>query len=147
MKKKHTLLGFAFIAFSLNMAARTLQQAADLAASFLNSIPTSSASVKDSHTHKPTPLTLAHTRYVLQKGTQNVNPPVAFYVFNRTGGGYAIVSAIDGTPDVLVYSDNDTFCADQLNPNFAFWLNMLQEELSAIPQQKSALTSSRVMKV
>ena len=137
MKKKHTLLGFAFIAFSLNMAARTLQQAADLAASFLNSIPNTSASVKGSHTHKPTPLTLAHTRYVLQEGIQNVNPPVAFYVFNRTGGGYAIVSAIDGTPDVLVYSDNDTFCADQLNPNFAFWLNMLQEELSAIPQQTS----------
>ena len=137
MKRKHTLLVFAFIASSLNMAARTQQQAADLATRFLNSLPCTSATVKGTRTHKSTALSLAHTRYILQEDTKNVTPSAAFYVFNQAGGGYAIVSAIDGTPDILVYSDKDTFCADQLNPNFAFWLNMLQEELSALPQQKS----------
>lgn len=137
MKRKHTLLVFAFIASTLNMAARNQQQAADLAARFLNSLPSTSAKAKGTQTHNPTALSLAHTRYLFQKGTQTASPFVAFYVFNQAGGGYAIVSAIDGTPDILVYSDKDTFCADQLNPSFAFWLNMLQEELSAVPQQKS----------
>ena len=119
------------------MAARTQQQAADIASRFLNSLPCTSATVKGTRTHKSTAISLAHTRYILQEDTKKVTPFVAFYVFNQAGGGYAIVSAIDGTPDILVYSDKDTFCADQLNPNFAFWLNMLQEELSALPQQKS----------
>ena len=137
MKRKHALLVLAFIVSSLNIAARSQQQAADIATRFLNSLPSTSATVKGTRTHKSTAISLAHTRYILQEDTKKVTPFVAFYVFNQAGGGYAIVSAIDGTPDILVYSDKDTFCADQINPNFAFWLNMLQEELSALPQQKS----------
>lgn len=134
---KYILLVFAFIASSLNMAARSQQQAADIAARFLNSLPSTSDTVKGTRTHKSTALSLAHTRYILQEDSEAVTPIVAFYVFNQADGGYAIVSAIDGTPDILVYSDKDTFCADRLNPSFAFWLNMLQEELSAVQHQKN----------
>ena len=137
MKRKHALLVLAFIVSSLNMAARTQQQAADIAARFLNSLPSTSDTVKGTRTHKSTALSLAHTRYILQEDSEAVTPIVAFYVFNQADGGYAIVSAIDGTPDILVYSDKDTFCADRLNPGFAFWLNMLQEELSAVQHQKN----------
>ena len=67
---KYILLVFAFIASSLNMAARSQQQAADIAARFLNSLnslPSTSDTVKGTRTHKSTALSLAHTRYILQE--------------------------------------------------------------------------------
>ena len=142
MKRKYTLLVCTYIVATLNMSARSQQQAADMAARFLNSLPSISAEVKGTQAQKPAALSLAHTRYMLQRETHDVTPVAAFYVFNQPGGGYAVVSAVDGTPGVLVYSDHDTFCADRLNPSFAFWLNMLQEELSAVPQQKSITVRS-----
>ncbi|MCQ2084377.1 MAG: C10 family peptidase [Bacteroidaceae bacterium] len=79
------------------------------------------------------PVSLLHTRYKVNRGPHIVAAEPAFYAFGQNDGGYVIVSADDRTVPVLAYSPDDEFDADVVNPNFRFWLDMLQQDISAIP--------------
>ena len=55
----------------------------------------------------------------------------AYYAINA-GNGYVVVSADDRLPDVLGYSDNGTFDANNMSPAMRFWLACYDEELESM---------------
>ena len=61
----------------------------------------------------------------------------AYYAINA-GNGYVVVSADDRLPDVLGYSDNGTFDANNMSPAMRFWLACYDEELESIASQSIA---------
>ncbi len=61
----------------------------------------------------------------------------AYYAINA-GNGYVVVSADDRLPDVLGYSDNGTFDANNMSPAMRFWLACYDEELESIANQSIA---------
>jgi len=123
MKNKF-LLFFLALSMSVFAGERSAQDAAALAAEFMNqqvNVPARKASVGASA------MQLSHTRAKL-----NSTEP-AFYVFNQASkSGYVVVSADDRTEDVLMYSDEGTLDVEKANPNLQFWLRRLQEEISAV---------------
>ena len=48
--------------------------------------------------------------------------PAPFYVFNRTGGGFVIISGDDDVQPVLGYSEEQVFCADKMPENMSEWM-------------------------
>ncbi len=107
---------------SLSAAVRTPEQAAALAVLFTNE-----SSVGP---HKA-PLTTASLQLVHERAKLESNEP-AFYIFNKSNeGGFVIVSGDDRTEDVLGYSNQGSIDVENVNPNLRFWLNLLQETVSA----------------
>lgn len=138
MKKLILLLSLFTSTFTAALGAvRTAEQAATLAVQFTNEkvgpnrAPMTAASLQ-----------LAHERAKLQ-----IAEP-AFYVFNKADkGGFVIVSGDNRTVDILGYSNQGSFDATNINPNLQFWLNMLQEAVSAandtnIPNKVSQATTA-----
>ncbi len=102
---------------------RSVNEAASVAAAFMNEQPSLAPGRKSVCTANA--MTLVHTR-----AKKNSSKP-AYYIFNReNNGGYVIVSGDSRTEDVLVYSEEGQFDPNHINPNFKFWLNYLQEEIS-----------------
>ena len=70
---------------------------------------------------------------------------VFYYVFNieeSAGSGFVIVSGDDAVTPVLGYSDHGRFDEDDLPPNFAYWMDCLQDEIhdamaQNLPQNES----------
>lgn len=54
--------------------------------------------------------------------TAQGNEGVGFYVFNRQGGGYVLVSAYDGAQQILGYSMDGQFDYDQAPKQLKYWL-------------------------
>ncbi len=53
------------------------------------------------------------------------------YVFNNgNGDGYTVISGDDQLPAVLGYSFTGDFDTENLNPNFRYWLESYQREIS-----------------
>lgn len=56
---------------------------------------------------------------------------VAFYIFNRQGGGFAIVSALDAACPILGYSlDHEFGTGDDMPANLAEWLDLYRQQIS-----------------
>lgn len=64
----------------------------------------------------------------------------AYYVFNREGGGYAIVAADDSQPDILGYADHGSIDGNHVPDAMLWWLETLTED-SAPESLKSAAYS------
>ena len=72
-------------------------------------------------------------------GMDAVQDTVFYYVFNiseSAGGGFVIVSGDDAVTPVLGYSDNGNYDENNLPPNFAYWMNCLQDEIRRAIAQK-----------
>ena len=62
----------------------------------------------------------------------DVQDTVFYYVFNieeNVGGGFVIVSGDDAVTPVLGYSDHGRYDENDLPPNFAYWMDFLQDEI------------------
>ena len=66
----------------------------------------------------------------------------AYYAVNM-GSSYVLVASDDRMPDILGYSDNGSFDAEQISPALRYWLNCYDEELAEIDQQTMFLNAPR----
>ena len=105
-------------ALSSVAAPRTVNEAQDLASQFMNS----RQSALRLATH-PTEMTLAHTEMM-----RNDEP--AFYVFNSGNGGFILVSADDNTREILGYSEESAFDANNIPTNMRRWFLHYSEEIA-----------------
>ena len=66
------------------------------------------------------------------------NGELHYYAFNNTNGGFVIVSGNDATEEILGYSDHGSFDADNMSPNFRYWMEQYDRQIAfAIAQGKS----------
>ena len=65
------------------------------------------------------------------------------YIAVNTRGGYVLVGADDRLPEVLGYSDNACFDADNTSPAFRYWMQCYAEELEEISNQQLAVSYQR----
>ena len=96
----------------------------------------------------------ATARHKMQKtvfftgGAQtDVQDTVYYYVFNineDVGGGFIIISGDDVVTPVLGYSEHGSYDENNLPPNFVYWMNYLQQEISYA--QTKNLPQSEVIK-
>lgn len=123
MKKTFLLVLLVSLAVGLFAAERTVEDAAAIAAQFTNNQP----SLRQAGVAPRTAATMKLAHKCMKK---NGTEP-AYYVFNQgNDAGFIIVSGDDRTEDVLVYAEQGSFDPEKVNPNFRFWLNRLQEEIS-----------------
>ncbi len=123
MKKKLFIVAFLSMAFSLNAAERTPEDALRIAGQFASQTNLHRAPAKSSK---------SNDQYrVVAKGD-------AYYAIT-TNDSYVLVSADDRLPEVLGYSDSGSFDTDNLSPAFRFWLACYDEELAAMDQNRSAI--------
>ncbi|MBQ7697312.1 MAG: C10 family peptidase [Paludibacteraceae bacterium] len=107
------LLSLSFL-LPLTAGERTVQQAAEITAQFINSHPR--LGLRRSAPATPDALQLAYTA-----ATANAEP--AFYVFNQTDRqGIVFVSADDRMAPVLGYTESGSFDYATANPNLRWWL-------------------------
>ncbi len=124
MKKTFLLVLLVSLAVGLFAAERTVEDAAVIAAQFTNNQP----SLRQAGVAPRTAATMKLAHKCMKK---NGTEP-AYYVFNQgNDAGFIIVSGDDRTEDVLVYAEQGSFDPEKVNPNFRFWLNRLQEQVSA----------------
>jgi len=68
----------------------------------------------------------------------DVQDTVFYYVFNideKAGGGFVIISGDDAVTPILGYSDSGSYDEERLPPNFAYWMDCLQEEIRYVMSQ------------
>ncbi|MCQ2313404.1 MAG: C10 family peptidase [Paludibacteraceae bacterium] len=117
-----TPLSFLLLPLSLSAAVRTVDEAAGIAVQFTN---------ESSIGPNKAPTTVASLQLVHERAKLESAEP-AFYIFNKSNeGGFVIVSGDDRTEDVLGYSNQGSIDVENVNPNLRFWLNLLQEAVSA----------------
>lgn len=68
--------------------------------------------------------------------TKSAGEAPAFYVFNRVGGGWVIISADDSTCPVLAYSDKGSFKAEGMPANVSAWFSRMEKKV--LEARKSA---------
>ena len=125
MKKSLFSILVLMLSVMIMAGERNAEEAAQIAARFTNSQPQLRKALKSPR--KPAELLLVQTRKKLNSES------TAYYVFNQSeNSGFVIVSGDDRTDEVLAYSDEGAFNADNINPNFRFWLNHITEVMSAI---------------
>lgn len=123
MKKTFLLVLLVSLTVGISAAERTVEDAAAIAAQFTNNQP----SLRQAGVAPRTAATMKLAHKCMKK---NGTEP-AYYVFNQgNDAGFVIVSGDDRTEDVLVYAEQGSFNPEKVNPNFRFWLNRLQEEIS-----------------
>jgi len=100
---------------------------------------------------KPANVQLKHTvtqRHGMQRSFSppSIQDTVFYYVFNvgETGGGFVIVSGDDAVTPILGYSNNGNYDENNLPPNFAYWMNYLQQQIAYAKTQN--LPQSDVVK-
>ena len=107
---------------TLYAAVRSAEQAAALAAEFMNTNVVGPNKAPASQA----------TLQLVHQCTKLASEEPAFYVFNKTdNGGFVIVSADDRAEDIIGYSDEGQI-GETINPNLAFWLRGVQKAISAI---------------
>ena len=141
MKKLFLGLIALVLTASLYAGTRTAEEAAGIAASFVNNQP----ALRKAHKSAQSAATmrLAFTR------KQDASQENAYYIFNRAdNAGFILVSADDRTAeDVLGYSDGGAdFDINNVNPNLRFLLDRYAEEISAINQDPKAALQPRKAK-
>ena len=132
-----TITIFALCAISLQAKKIDVEKAEIVARNYINS--------KELQTRSGITFTLVHTRTNLAVTTKHADPSgvkddyATFYVFSKGDNeGIIIVSADDAVVPVIGYSDNGNYDADNLPPNFAYWMEYISKEISyAIDNQLS----------
>lgn len=126
MKKTFTLVLLLCVAIGTFAAPRTVDQARREASSFLLSGSSSGAKRLAANTS----LSLAHVV------SQKTNTAPAAYVFQSgVDNGFVIVSADDACTEILGYSANGRFDADNIPANLQTWLQHYAEEVEWAAQQ------------
>ena len=121
--KKYLLFSLLILSVSLFAAERTSVEALRIADDFF-------ASRSVTATRSATPITLAATSNQLlsAKKMQAYDAQPAFYVFNKGGNAFVIISGDDEMQPVLGYSLNREFSIDNLPANMLYWLETYQRE-------------------
>jgi len=78
---------------------------------------------------------------------QNNRQNAAFYAFNLAQGGYIVISADDCARDVLCYSTEESFDANNLNPSLAWWLDRYVQQISALDDASDYTLESSTVSV
>lgn len=117
---------FLLLAVAVMAGQRSLEQAAEIAAEFTNQQP--QLRMMNKTPRKAANMRLAH------KALQENSEDAAFYVFNQEGNnGFVIVSADDRTAEeILGYSEEGSFDANNINPNLRWWLGRYVEEITVL---------------
>ncbi len=124
MKKSLLSIALALATLSASAAPRTAQQALDIARRFAMDTPSL-------YGMRSAALSLAPTSSAqMSKGTAKATAP-AYYVCNFKDNGFVIVSGDDRFKEVLGYSLNGEFAADQMPDGLKYWLSFLSDEMAA----------------
>lgn len=86
------------------------------------------------------PLTLSHT------ATASSSSPL-YYVFNRQGGGWAIIGGDEICRQVIAFSDHGTFDYDNMSDNTKAWLRMYEEQIDSAINQRLVTGSKPLVTV
>ena len=71
----------------------------------------------------------------------------AYHVFNiGSDGGFVIVSASDLTPDIIGYTDEGTFDANNIPDNMKAWLQEYANQIAWVEKNGEQVTESKVRK-
>ena len=131
---KHTmkrLVSYLFMGLlTLNLCAgeRTVEDAARLAAEFMNQTPALRA-------RYASPRTAASMRLAYTGLKTNQTAP-AYYVFNQSdGNGAVIVSADDRTETILGYTDAGSFDIEKANPHLRWWLSRYSKQIATMTDE------------
>lgn len=111
------IIAFWGLAATLSAATRTSADALRIAGDFISSADNTPLAKRIRRTAAPAP-TLADSS--------------AVYMAVNTHDGFVLVGADDRLPEVLGYSDHASFDPDNLSPEFRFWMQCYEEELSQI---------------
>lgn len=133
---RNTLLTLCALFASLSLWAgiRTPEAARQLAAETL----TQYSSVRRAPVRAEA-LTLAYT---VQKHELD---EAAYYVFNHTGDGFAVIAADDRVDGVILYSETGSLNEATMNPSLRWWLSRFQNELSAMTDEDAYHAPQRTM--
>ena len=70
--------------------------------------------------------------------------PVPFYTFNRDGGGYVMVSAVNNMKPVIAFSGSESFDPDNVNPTLKWWLEGVAKTVEHYRSQRIEATAEVV---
>jgi Leucine-rich repeat (LRR) protein len=136
---RHTIVAFsiAFLAVPAAVQAERVEpeKAEKIALRFAESKQGSQAreKVRLKHTAvKRAQRTVGGGSGTLQHSPMPPKDDTLYYVFNMdesANGGFVIISADDVTRPVLGYSANGNYNENYLPPNFAYWMDYLQEQI------------------
>ncbi len=88
-------------------------------------------------------LTMIGTDLSLTGATRGSQP--AYYIFNRAGGGFVIISALDAAVPVLGYSFEHSFSLDEDMPdNLRSWLSCYSEQIASRRTSGKAATAQEL---
>ena len=114
MKREIGIIGLLGIALALSAGVRTPQEALTIASQFT------------------TPQGASRMRARASEASSVIADSAAAYYAVNTRGGFVLVGADDRLPEVLGYSDQASFDPDNLSPEFRYWMQCYEEELSQI---------------
>lgn len=123
MKKTILSIALALAAAGAGAAPRTADQALAIARRFV--IETHHFQNVRSANLSLAPTSAAQMARSLQSSTPS------YYVCNVENGGFVVVSGDDRFKEILGYSTNGTYDADNLPDGFAYWMQFLSNEMSA----------------
>lgn len=138
MKKTFLLSIVMLFCICIYAQNRSEYEAEDIARQFLLSESTSRHAMSSDSKSVQVVLTLAHRA----KATDGSS---CYYVYNREGGGFVIVSGDVRLPAVLGYSNNGNFKVDNIPANMQLWLNNYAKEyeyLQKVPDAKVVAKAS-----
>ena len=138
MKKTFLLSIVMLFCICIYAQNRSEYEAEDIARQFLLSESTSRHAMSSDSKSVQVVLTLAHRA----KATDGSS---CYYVYNREGGGFVIVSGDVRLPAVLGYSNNGNFKVDNIPANMQSWLNNYAKEyeyLQKVPDAKVVAKAS-----
>ena len=114
MKREIGIIGLLGIALALSAGVRTPQEALTIASQFT------------------TPQGASRMRARASEASSVIADSAAAYYAVNTRGGFVLVGADDRLPEVLGYSDQASFDPDNISPEFRYWMQCYEEELSQI---------------
>lgn len=127
------LLALSFVTLLL---ARTPEQAAQIASTFMAQPHTIHHQLPAKHNLAPRSVELAYVQYQMDATSP------AVYVFNDSDRqGFVLVSANDDARPVLGYADHGYVDPTNIPANMRFWMQMYADELAAFTPNQQDITS------
>ncbi|MBO4689756.1 MAG: C10 family peptidase [Paludibacteraceae bacterium] len=121
MKKTVCLVALALFSIGEALAAaRTPQEAINIASDFISKADIRRAPAKD------------------QSAQPKIAKSSSSYFAVNTGDSYVVVAADDRLPEVLGYSDNGSFDPNNMSPALQYWLECYDEQLAALDNESAA---------
>ncbi len=121
MKKTVCLVALALFSIGEALAAaRTPQEAINIASDFISKADIRRAPAKD------------------QSAQPKIAKSSSSYFAVNTGDSYVVVAADDRLPEVLGYSDKGSFDPNNMSPALQYWLECYDEQLAALDNESAA---------